>query len=152
MHDEKTTFRFDRAREQGVEPEGIDLFAIVTVTFNPDMKVLETQLDQLPARSLKDLADNGSTPLLSRIRRLASAGKGDHYDCEPLQMGEIERLFEQFGFRHANRCPDAVRETIAVERPHSVATRMVRALPDSLLRPFLAIIQTLIYTLQHARA
>lgn len=51
--------------------------AIITVTYNPDIVVLEKQLAQLPAQALKVLVDNASSPmLLDRVRALA-AGRSD---------------------------------------------------------------------------
>ena len=77
MHIEKKALRSVSSQERGAQPCDVCLLAIVTVTYNPDMAVLETQLDQLPYQSLKVLVDNGSTPLLrSRLREIATTTPG----------------------------------------------------------------------------
>lgn len=74
--------------------------------------------------------------------------KGTHYDCEPLQMRPLERMLEAAGFRYRNLCVEALRETFGIEHPHSPAARVLRRVPDALLRPFRRIIPTLIYRLE----
>jgi len=80
---------------------------------------------------------------------LRLAGRGDFYDCEPLQMRQLERFFEDSGFVHANRGVEALRATFEIERANSRATRLLRRIPDALLKPFSRIIPTHIYTFRH---
>src|SRR3546814_18255389 len=67
------------------------------------------------------------TPYLRVMR------KGEIYDCEPLQLGQLERLLLDAGFRHRNLCIDALRATFEIERPQSVATCLLRNIPDGVL-------------------
>jgi SAM-dependent methyltransferase len=81
---------------------------------------------------------------------LRLAGRGDFYDCEPLQMGQLEQFFREGGFRCRNRGVEALRATFEIERAHSRATRWLRHVPDGLLEPFRRLIPTHIYTFEHA--
>jgi SAM-dependent methyltransferase len=74
-----------------------------------------------------------------------AAGKGEHYDCEPLEMNQLERLFERADLHCRNICIDALRATFDIERQHSSASSLLRRIPDWALRPFLPVIPTLIY-------
>ena len=85
-----------------------------------------------------------------RTPYLRLARKGDFYDCEPLEMGQLEALLREAGFRPANRSVDALRVTLEIEHADSFLTRGLRRIPDALLRPFARIIPTHIYTLTHA--
>lgn len=50
------------------------LLAAVTVTYNPDLDILERQLQQLPPTCVKVWVDNGSAPeLVQRLRAIASS-------------------------------------------------------------------------------
>ena len=80
------------------------------------------------------------TPYLKLMRR------GFFYDCLPLQLFEIEDLFIRANFEYVNRCIDALRLTYSIERPNSLVTRILAAIPDIVLVPFVNIIPTLIYT------
>lgn len=79
------------------------------------------------------------TPYLRMMR------KGTHYDCEPLQMRELESLLTQAGFAHRNLCAEALRATFEIERPQSFGARALRHIPDAAIRPLRRIIPTLIY-------
>jgi SAM-dependent methyltransferase len=76
-------------------------------------------------------------------------GKGERYDCEPLEMKELERLFEQAGLHCKNICIDALRATFDIERTRSPAARVLTRVPNWVLRPFLPVIPTLIYRFWH---
>lgn len=95
-------------------------------------------------------------PFLSWLPRawrspyLRLAGKGRFYDCEPLQIRQLEGFLEGSGFRHSNRGVDALRATFEIERPDSAGARFLRRLPDALLKPFEPLIPTHIYTFAHA--
>lgn len=69
------------------------------------------------------------TPYLRLMR------KGTFYDCEPLQMRQLERMLAATGFRYRNLCIEAWRETFEIERPHASPTRWLRAMPDAFLKP-----------------
>lgn len=80
---------------------------------------------------------------------LRMAGRGDYYDCEPLQMGQLERFLADSGFVHVNRGVAALRATFEIERPQSRVTPLLRWLPDAALQPFRRLIPTHIYTFTH---
>ncbi|WP_114241715.1 bifunctional 2-polyprenyl-6-hydroxyphenol methylase/3-demethylubiquinol 3-O-methyltransferase UbiG [Dyella sp. C9] len=90
-------------------------------------------------------------PLLSWLPRswrspyLRLAGKGEHYDCEPLTMGRAERLIEAAGLHYANVGLAALRATVSIERPAGPVIRWLAGMPDGLLKPGLPIMPTLIY-------
>lgn len=76
------------------------------------------------------------------------SGKGKHYDCEPPQPHELEALLDKTGMCYRNLCIEGWRETFDIERPRHWSTRVLRHLPDALLRPLKPIIPTLIYCLR----
>lgn len=82
------------------------------------------------------------TPYLRLMR------KGTFYDCEPMQMKQLERMLAATGFRYRNLCIEAWRETFEIERPHSLGTLLLRATPNAMLAPLKWIIPTLIYRIQ----
>lgn len=84
------------------------------------------------------------TPYLRLMR------KGTFYDCEPLQLGQLERMLAAAGFRYCNLCIEALRETFEIERPSSMGARILRRVPDALLAPFKRIIPTLIYRIEQS--
>lgn len=69
----------------------------------------------------------------------------DFYDCEPLQVGQLERLFEEAGFRHRNLCVESLRATLEIEQPESFARKLAGLAPDALIGSLRRIIPTLIY-------
>jgi cyclopropane fatty-acyl-phospholipid synthase-like methyltransferase len=79
------------------------------------------------------------TPYLRLMR------KGSFYDCEPLEMRQLERMLDDAGFGHRNLCIEAMRETLAIERPRAMVTRGLGVVPDGLLKPLRGFIPTLIY-------
>ncbi|TCO42649.1 class I SAM-dependent methyltransferase [Dokdonella fugitiva] len=78
-----------------------------------------------------------------RVRR-----KGSTYDCEPLQMRGLERMLSDAGFEWRNRCLEALRMTLELEGTHSLAAKVVRWMPDPLLRLSLRMMPTFVYTLR----
>ncbi len=84
------------------------------------------------------------TPYLRLMR------KGTYYDCEPLQMRQLEGMLAAAGFRCRNLCIEAWRATYEIERPDSFGARLLRRSPDALLAPFRRIIPTLIYRIEPA--
>lgn len=79
------------------------------------------------------------TPYLRLMR------KGEFYDCEPLQMRQLELMLEVAGLHFRNLCVEALRETFEIECSGAIAARLLRKLPDAVLSPFRSIIPTLIY-------
>jgi SAM-dependent methyltransferase len=79
------------------------------------------------------------TPYLRMMRR------GDIYDCEPLQMRQLEGMLDGAGLGYRNICFEAWRATFDIEKPHSFGAQLLRVMPDALLAPFRRIIPTLIY-------
>ena len=84
------------------------------------------------------------TPYL-RIMR-----KGKHYDCEPLQMRQLERMLELTGLAYRNMCIEAWRAMLDIERSDSIGNRLLKATPDPVLAPLKRIIPTLIYRIEPA--
>ena len=82
------------------------------------------------------------TPYLRLMR------KGTVYDCEPLQMRQLERMLDAANFRYRNLCIEAWRVTFEIEWPDSFATKLLRGMPDAVLKPLRRIIPTLIYRLE----
>ncbi|TAN08383.1 MAG: SAM-dependent methyltransferase [Rhodanobacteraceae bacterium] len=82
------------------------------------------------------------TPYLRLMR------KGTFYDCEPLQMKQLERMLTGAGFVYRNLCVEAWRATFEIERPQSLGARLLRATPDALLASLRRIIPTLIYRVE----
>lgn len=85
------------------------------------------------------------TPYLRLMR------KGTFYDCEPLQMRQLERMLADAGFRYRNLCVKACRETLEIEHPDSLATRILRHAPDALFRSLKRVVPTLIYRIEPAQ-
>lgn len=71
--------------------------------------------------------------------------KGTFYDCEPLQLRQLEHMLATSGFSYRNLCIEAWRVTFDIERPDALGTRILRRTPDALLAPLRRIIPTLIY-------
>jgi len=87
-------------------------------------------------------------PRAWRTPYLKLMGKGDFYDCEPLELWRLERMLAAAGFRYRNMCVEALRQTFEIEFPHHPLTQVLRKLPDALLRPLLSIIPTLVYGME----
>jgi hypothetical protein len=73
------------------------------------------------------------------------SGKGNVYDCEPLQKGELEQYFAATGFQYQNRGVVALRTTFEIECADAATTKLLRWIPDGAIRLFGRIIPTLIY-------
>jgi ubiquinone/menaquinone biosynthesis C-methylase UbiE len=78
--------------------------------------------------------------------------KGSFYDCEPLQLGELEALARNAGFHPVNQSTRAFRMTLAIEGANSVPARLVSLLPDRLIDQLQRIIPTHIYVLRPGEA
>jgi ubiquinone/menaquinone biosynthesis C-methylase UbiE len=84
------------------------------------------------------------TPYL-RIRN-----KGRTYDCEPLQMRQLEKMMQCAGLDACNMGVEALQVTLDLERPGTWAQKLVQRTPKGLLRPFNRLIPTLIYRFSRA--
>jgi ubiquinone/menaquinone biosynthesis C-methylase UbiE len=76
---------------------------------------------------------------------LRAMHKGTFYDCEPLQMRQLERLLADAEFDCQNLCVEALRATFEIERSRAWSTRLLRRIPDAAMAPLRRIIPTLIY-------
>jgi hypothetical protein len=76
---------------------------------------------------------------------LRAVGKGQEYDCEPLQLGQLEKMLAQSGLSFENVCVEAMRITLEIERPKSLFHKVLRRIPDAVLQPLRSAIPTLIY-------
>lgn len=83
-----------------------------------------------------------------RSHYLRWMGKGDFYDCEPLEMGKLEDMMKSANLAHRNLCIEGWKTTLDIERPGRLSTRLLAATPDALLRPLRPIIPTLIYRVE----
>ena len=89
-------------------------------------------------------------PRTWRSTYLRWMGKGSFYDCEPLQLHELERLLTAADLQYSNQSVQGWRATFDIERPGHWSTRLLAAIPDAVLHPLRPIIPTLIYRLQRA--
>ncbi len=80
-----------------------------------------------------------------RTRYLRLWRKGEFYDCEPLEMHQLERMLAESGLSGRNLCVEGWRATFNIERPDTFATRLLAWVPDTLLRLLNPINPTLIY-------
>ena len=84
-----------------------------------------------------------------RSRYLRWRGRGHHYDCRPLSVAQLERLFADAGFNFDQQHARALRLTYQLERPDALIWHhLLRRLPDSLYRLFRRAFPTLIYILR----
>ncbi|WP_250633231.1 class I SAM-dependent methyltransferase [Pinirhizobacter soli] len=93
-------------------------------------------------------------PFLSWLpRKLRStyvrwSGRGTHYDCEPLERGELEIMTGRAGFDARNISVEAFRATLAIEGNKGTIASIVARMPDTWLQKLEAIIPTHIYLLR----
>ncbi|WP_417472407.1 class I SAM-dependent methyltransferase [Luteimonas mephitis] len=80
-----------------------------------------------------------------RTPYLKLMGKGDFYDCEPLEMRQLERMLAASGLAGCNLCVEGLRATFDIERPGRISARLLAMIPDVLLRLLNPINPTLIY-------
>ena len=76
--------------------------------------------------------------------------KGDFYDCEPLEMRQLEQMLAAADLACTNLCMQGWRATFEIERPGRLATRLLAMVPDALLRLLNPINPTLIYRIGRA--
>ena len=72
--------------------------------------------------------------------------KGDFYDCEPLEMLQLERMLAEAGLLGCNMCMEGLWATLEIERSSGFSTRFLARIPDALLRLFNPSNPTLVYT------
>jgi SAM-dependent methyltransferase len=84
------------------------------------------------------------TPYLRLMR------KGEHYDCEPLQMRQLEHMLDDAHLCYRNLCIEAWRETCEIECRSSAGARLLRMMPDALLRSLKHVIPTLVYRIERS--
>lgn len=80
-----------------------------------------------------------------RTPYLRVTGKGNVYDCEPLQMKQLEQLFVDAKLDYRNLCIEALRATFDIERAESPVAGLLQHISDRALLPLRRIIPTLIY-------
>lgn len=80
------------------------------------------------------------TPYLHLMR------KGRFYDCEPLEMRQLEHMLESADLAYRNICVEALRETLTIEKPHSIVSYLLFTTPDILISSMHRFIPTLIYS------
>lgn len=76
---------------------------------------------------------------------LRMMGKGDFYDCEPLEMAELENMLKIAGVGFENISVPATRITFALEKPDGVVHKILKKVPDGFLNPLRGWIPTIIY-------
>ncbi len=86
------------------------------------------------------------TPYLRMMRR------GELYDCEPLQMDQLEGFLSAAGFQFRNICVKALRVTFEIERPQSLPGSLLHVVSDDALSQLLWVIPTLIYEFRHLKS
>lgn len=74
--------------------------------------------------------------------------KGEFYDCEPLELRQLERMLTASGLAFRNLCVEAWRTTFDIERPGHWSTGLLGRVPDALLRSLKPVIPTLIYRIE----
>ncbi|MFV5384507.1 class I SAM-dependent methyltransferase [Acinetobacter junii] len=80
---------------------------------------------------------------LKKIRNI------DFYDCEPLGKKQLENLFDAVGFSYQNQTIQALRIFLRDEKEQHLLLHLIFSIiPDFLLKLFLGIIPTLIYTIK----
>lgn len=90
-------------------------------------------------------------PRTWRSRYLKIMRKGNYYDCEPLEMRELESLLDSAGLLYQNMSIEGWRITFDIEQPHRLSTKILAITPDAVLRPLRPIIPTLIYRIHPSR-
>lgn len=84
-------------------------------------------------------------PRAWRTPYLRLCKKGRIYDCEPLQMKQLEVMMQRAGMDVCNMGVEALRVTLNIEHPGGWMDTVVRRIPDGVLESFNRVIPTLIY-------
>ena len=89
-------------------------------------------------------------PRKYRSKYLKKMRNIDFYDCEPLEKKQLENLFDTVGFSYQNQTTQALRILLKDEKDqHRLLHFLFLFVPDSLLKLFLGIAPTLIYTIRN---
>lgn len=72
-------------------------------------------------------------------------GRGVHYDCEPLMLGQLQTLMVRASLRAENIGVAAIRETLAIEHPGAPLAQLIARVPDGVLSAFRRVVPTLIF-------
>lgn len=76
------------------------------------------------------------------------ARRGEYYDCEPLQLPEIEDLLKKTSDAYQNTSIAATKATLLIEKPGSKLGKLISLAPNALLEAFKPVIPTLIYLIE----
>jgi SAM-dependent methyltransferase len=87
-----------------------------------------------------------------RTPYLQYMGKGEFYDCEPLEMRQLESMLARSDLIYRNVCVQAWRLALEIERPDSFQSRLLGLVPTVLLEALCPIIPTLIYCITRDEA
>lgn len=83
-----------------------------------------------------------------RTPYLRARGRGMFYDCEPLQLPQLESMLRGSGLAFDNVGVRALRLVFEIERPGSRGARLLRHLPDGLIECGRRLNPTLIHILR----
>lgn len=88
-------------------------------------------------------------PKKYRSKYLKKMRNIDFYDCEPFEKKQLENLFDIVDFSYQNQTIQALKILLQDEREnHKFLYYMFLFIPDFVLRVFLGVIPTLIYTIK----
>lgn len=87
-------------------------------------------------------------PSAWRTGYLRLRGRGANYDCEPLELAQVEWLLSRTTLAFENVGVAAIRETLAIERQGSHLAELVSRIPDRALHALRRAVPTLIYRLR----
>ncbi|MDM1018967.1 hypothetical protein QSV37_01390 [Acinetobacter sp. VNK23] len=88
-------------------------------------------------------------PKKYRSKYLKKMRNIDFYDCEPFEKKQLENLFDIVDFSYQNQTIQALNILLQDEREnHKFLYYMFFFIPDFVLRVFLGVIPTLIYTMK----
>lgn len=89
-------------------------------------------------------------PRIYRSKYLKKMRNIDFYDCEPLEKKQLENLFDTVGFAYQNQTIKALRILLHDEKEkHRFLHFLFSFVPDFILKLFLGVIPTLIYTIKN---
>lgn len=86
-----------------------------------------------------------------RSRYLRMSGRGNFYDCEPLQLGELDQLLREVGLVGQHKEVEALRIMQALEPIGGLLGNVLARCPDTWLAWFRPVIPTLICVFSHER-
>lgn len=86
-------------------------------------------------------------PRSKRDRYLRLARAGEHYDCEPLSVGVLERLLKKAGFHFQNIGAAALQEMLRLETQNGSIARLAGRVPPGVWHVLQPVMPTLVYRL-----